>query len=190
MLNVNEKITVFNPGDQLPAITNDSVKIYLAGTMDFSGNPETDWQTAFINGLAKLTDPLKGLLLIKNLNFIIFNPKIPPMSPVGASLDNPEFINHVTWRLQMQDLSDVIFCNIMKKSVSPIPVLEFGSLCQSGKLVTRISELHPVYSHIRLYCEKYQIPLLTGKTSVKDVILAAGGFLEKFRDLQQYQLPE
>jgi len=190
MLSVNEKITVFQPGDQLPQMTNDSVKIYLGGTMDFSGNPASDWQQAFIDGLAKLTDPLKGLLLIKNLNFFIFNPKVPPQSAVGASLDNPDFINQMQWRLQMQDMSDVIFLNIMKKSVSPVPILEFGSLVQSGKLVVRTSEEYQLYSHVRLYCEKYQIPLLTGKTSVKDVILAAGGFLEKFRDLQRYQLPE
>jgi hypothetical protein len=41
-----------------------------------------------------------------------------------------------------------------------------------------------------MYCEKYQVPLLTGKTSVKDVILAAGNYIQKFRDLQQMQIPE
>lgn len=190
MLNVNEHITVYYPGEQLPQITNDAVKIYLGGTMDFSGNAETDWQQAFIDGLAKLTDPVKGLLLIKNLNFIIFNPKQPMTGQLGPTLDNPEFVNIVKWRLQMQDLSDIVLINIMKNSVSAIPVLEFGSLLSSGKLIVRASEMNQNYSHIRLYCEKYQVPLLTGKTSVKDVLLAAGGYLEKFRDNAQYPLPE
>lgn len=190
MLNVNEHITVFSPGEQLPQITNDSVKIYLGGTMDFSGNIETDWQQAFINGLAKLTDPVKGLLLIKNLNFIIFNPKLPLTSPLAPTLDNPEFVKVMNWRLQMQELSDIVFVNIMKNSVSPIPVLEFGSLLSSGKLIVRASEANRMYSHLRLYCEKFQVPLLTGQTSVKDVLLAAGGYLEKFRDNARYPLPE
>ena len=190
MLNVNEHVTVFYPGEQLPQITNDSVKIYLGGTMDFSGNIETDWQQAFIDGLAKLTDPLKGLLLIKNLNFIIFNPKVPLTGPAGPTLDNPEFVKVMSWRMQMQELSDMVFINIMKNSVAPFPLIEFGSLLTSGKLIVRSSELNQAYSHIRLYCEKYQVPLLTGKTSVKDVILAAGGCLEKFRDNARYPLPE
>lgn len=190
MFNVNEHITVFNPGEQLPQVTNDSVKIYLGGTMDFSGNPQTDWQQAFIDGLAKLSDPVKGLLLIKNLNFIIFNPKVPPQNPAAPNLDNPEFVQTMKWRMQMQDMADIVFLNIMKNSVSPIPILEFGSLLGSGKLIVRASEMNNMYSQIRMYCEKYQIPLLTGKTSVKDVLLAAGGYLEKFRDNNRYPLPE
>ena len=99
-------------------------------------------------------------------------------------------MNVMQWRLQMQDLSDIVFINIMKNSMSPIPVLEFGSLLNSGKLIVRASEGNQIYSHIRIYCEKYSVPLLTGKTSVKDVLLAAGGYLEKFRDNTKYPLPE
>lgn len=43
MLQVSDKIIVLNPGDQLPQITNNSVKIYLAGTQDFA-SAENDWQ--------------------------------------------------------------------------------------------------------------------------------------------------
>ena len=90
----------------------------------------------------------------------------------------------------MQSLADVVFINIMKNSVSPIPILEFGSLLSSGKLIVRTSEMNQIYPQIRLYCEQFQVPLLTGKTSVKDVILAAGSYLEKFRDNTRYPLPE
>ena len=189
MLQVNERITILNPGDQLPAITNDAVKVYLGGTMDFSGI-NTDWQQIWIDGLTKLSDPIKGLLLIKNVNWIIFNPHVPPVNNLPPTLDNPEFVQTMQWRLQMQDVSDLIFLNIMNKSVSPIPILEFGSNVTSGKLVVRCGEQHQIYSQIRMYCEKYQVPLLTGKTSVKDVILAAGNYIQKFRDLQQMQIPE
>ena len=90
----------------------------------------------------------------------------------------------------MMDLADVVFLNIMNKSTSPIPVLEFGTMATSGKLVVRCGENYQIYSQIRLYCEKYQIPLLTGKTSVKDVLLAMGSYTQKFQELQSLQLPE
>ena len=90
----------------------------------------------------------------------------------------------------MMDQADMVFLNIMNKSVSPVPILEFGSLLTSGKLIVRCGEQHQIYSQIRLYCEKYQVPLLTGKTSVKDIILAGGNFIQKFRDLQQTQIPD
>ena len=90
----------------------------------------------------------------------------------------------------MMDMSDIVFLNIMNKSTSPTPLLEFGSLLTSGKLVVRCGEQNYCYSMIRMYCEKYNVPLLTGKTSVKDVILCAGSYIEKFRDLQQMQIPE
>lgn len=189
MIQINERITVLNPGDQLPAVTNDAVKVYLGGTMDFSSSVN-DWQQIWIDGLTKLSDPISGLLLIKNVNWIIFNPHVPPQQPLAPTLDNPEFVQTMQWRMQMQDIADLVFINIMNKSVSPIPVLEFGSLVTSGKLVLRCGEQHQIYSQIRMYCEKYNVPLLTGKTSVKDVILAAGNYIQKFRDLQQMQIPE
>ena len=189
MLQVTDKVLVLNPGDQIPAMTNDSIKLYLAGTMDF-GSANNDWQQKFIDGLVKLTDPLKGLLMYKNVSWIIFNPHVPPQNNIAMNLDNPEFVSIMQWRMQMMDVADVVFVNIMNKSTSPIPVLEFGSLLSSGKLVVRCGEMHQIYSQIRLYCEKYQVPLLTGKTSVKDVLLAMGSYTQKFQELQSLQLPE
>ena len=88
------------------------------------------------------------------------------------------------WRMSSQDMADIVFLNIMNKSQSLSPILEFGSNLQSGKLIVRCGDQHVMYSQIRLYCEKYNVPLLTGKTSVKDVLLSAGGFLQKFQDMQ------
>lgn len=188
MVQLNERVVVFNPGDQLPMITSDSIKIYLAGTMDF-GNQNNNWQQKFETGLVNLTDPIKGLLLIKNVNFIIFDPHVPMNSPAGATLDNPEFVEVMNWRLTCMDQADFVFCNILNKSVSPVPILELGSLISSGKLVVRCGENHQIYSHIRMYCEKFRVPLLTGNTTVKDVLLAAGNYIQKFQDLQQLSLP-
>lgn len=189
MLQLNERVLVLNPGDQIPQVTNDAVKIYLAGTMDF-GSAENNWQQKFEEGLVKLTDPLKGLLLIKNLNFIIFDPHVPPQNGMGPTLDNPEFVKTMQWRMTCMDLSDFTFINIMNKSVSPVPILEFGTMVNSGKLVVRCGENNQCYSQIRMYCEKYQVPLLTGKTSVKDVILCAGNYIQKFQELKTLNLPE
>lgn len=191
MLQVSDKIIVLNPGDQLPQITNNSVKIYLAGTQDFA-SAENDWQQKFINGLVPLTDPFKGLLMFKSTNFIIFNPHVPFQSPAAPNLDNPQFVQVMQWRMSMMDQADMVFLNIMNKSQSPVPILEFGTLVNSNRLVVRCGEQHGMYSQIRLYCEKYNVPLLTGKTSVKDVMLAGGNFIQKTMDQgnPQTQLPE
>lgn len=189
MVQLSDKVTVVYPGEQLPAVTGDAVKIYLAGTIDF-GAEENNWQNKFEQGLVKLCDPIKGLLLLKHVSFIIFDPRMPLQSPVAAFLDNPEWVNVQTWRMNSMDQADFVFCNIMNKSVSPIPVLEFGSLLTSGKLIVRCGENNQIYSHIRMYCEKYAVPLLTGKTSVKDVVLCAGNYIQRFQDLQQFNLPE
>ena len=157
--------------------------------MDF-GSSENDWQQKFIDNLVKLTDPYRGLLMIRGASWIIFNPHVPPAQNLEPSLENPEFVQTIQWRLQMMDISDFVFLNLMNKSVSPVPVLEFGSLLTSGKLVVRCGEKYQIYSQVRMYCEKYGVPLLTGKTSVKDVILCAGNYIQRFRDLQQMQLPE
>ncbi len=190
MYQVNDRIVVLNPGDQVPQMSNDSIKLYLAGTMDFS-QANTDWQTKFIEGLTKCVDPYRGLLMYKNTQWIIFNPHVLPQNgSMPPNLDNPEFVATMGWRMSMMDMADVVFVNIMNKSKSPIPILELGSLISSGKLVVRCGEEHMIYSQIRLYCEKYQVPLLTGKTSVKDVLLAMGAYTQKFRDLQSLHLPE
>lgn len=189
MVQLTEKITVFYPGDQLPAMTNDCIKLYLGGTMDF-GSANNDWQQKFIDGLVKLTDPIKGLLMYKNISWIIFNPHVQPQNNLAPNLDNPEFVSTMQWRMNMIDVADVVFINILNKSKSPIPVLEFGSLLTSGKMVVRCGEQHQIYSQIRLYCEKYNVPLLTGKTTVKDVLLTMGSYTQKFQELQSLQLPE
>lgn len=189
MYQVNDKITVLNPGDQMPVITGDAVKVYLGGTSDFSDS-RNDWQQTWINGLVSLSDPIKGLLLIKNVKWIIINPHVPPQQNLQPTLDNPEFVNIMQWRFQMRDMADLVFMNIMNKSTAIPPFLEFGSLLTSGKLVVRCGDQNQVYSQIRMYCEKYQVPLLTGKTTVKDVILASGNYIQKFKDLQQMQIPE
>ena len=112
MIQVSDKVVVLNPGDQLPQITNDSIKVYLGGTMDF-GSSENDWQTKFQEGLAKLTDPLKGLLMIRGTNWIVFNPHVAPNQKVAPTLDNPDFVATMQWRMQMMDMADIVFLNII-----------------------------------------------------------------------------
>jgi hypothetical protein len=191
MQQIANNILVLQPGDQMPPNTQDSIKIYLGGTVDF-GSQENDWQGKFMQGMINLTDPYKGLIMFKNANIIFLNPKIYPTSNAAPALDNPEFVQQMQWRLQMQDMADVVFLNLLMKSKSYVPILEFGSLVQSNKLIVRASENYLLYPQIRLYCEKFNIPLLTGKTTVKDVILTMGSFLPKIKDLNDpnNKLPE
>lgn len=183
MQQLSDRVVVIYPGDEVPQLTGDAIKLYLGGTMDFASSAN-DWQSKFCQALVELTDPFKGLLMYKNTNWLIFNPHVLPRTSNPPDLQNPEFVQTMQWRMNGQDMADIIFLNILNKSVSQSPILEFGSNLQSKKLIVRCGEVHPMYSQIRLYCEKYNVPLLTGKTSVKDVLLSAGGFLQKFQETQ------
>lgn len=187
MQQITDKLTVLNPGDQFPTMTTDCVKIFLAGTLA----QNVDWQSAFINGVAELTDPLKGILMFKNTNFMIINPNVPAQTGLepGHELENPEFCQKIQWCMQMQDMADVVLINIMGKSKAMQPILDFGANFRTRKAIVRCGEAHPMYPYIRLYCEKYAVPLLNGSANVKDILLTMGSFVSKFQTQQPEQAP-
>lgn len=187
MVQLNERITVINPGDQLTMGT-DAVKIYLGGTMDFSSDVN-DWQTRFQNGVVALTDPIKGILMFKNTSFIIINPHVPPQNALAPDLNNPEFCTTMQWRMNMMDQADVILVNLMNKSIEHAPLLDFATNLRTGKLIVRCGELYKSYPQVRLLCERYSVPLLNGTANVKDILLTMGSFVSKFQQQQPEQAP-
>jgi len=48
-------------------------------------------------------------------------------------------------------------------------------------MIVRCGEQNIMYSQIRLYCEKYNVPLLNGTANVKDILLMMGSFVSKFQ---------
>ena len=55
MQQINEHLLVLSPGDPYDPSYENYLRIYLSGSLDFSG--KLPWQQKFINGLTKLTTP-------------------------------------------------------------------------------------------------------------------------------------
>lgn len=189
MQQLSDNVLVLNVGDMLPEVTNDSIKIYLAGSQDL--NPANEkWQDKLTNAMVSLTSGPGAISVFKNHNWIFINPVMPPQMNNVANMSNPEFVQKVTWTHNMMSAADGIFLNFLKRSVSPLPLYEFGLTCTSNKLVVRCSEEYFQYGLVSFMCQRHGIPLLPNKSNVKDVIWSFFSLLPGLQQNQKLQLPE
>ena len=184
-------------GEPIPPGSEDAIKILLVGSESIdgqtaNGQPGTyDWQSKFAQGVASIANPNDGLIMFKNAKYLIINSKyIPVITPDPMIPENAELMNKYNWILDMSNAADIIFCNILKKTTSPIPLMEFGLFVPSQKLVMRCPETYPYFQLVKLICERSQVPLLQSKSTVKDALFSAYSFCKRFQELQKYQLPE
>lgn len=192
MLQASENVIVLQPGDQIPDGTNDSIKILLVGSESVDDtNASFNWQQKFIDGLISLSNPNGGIMMFKNKNYIIINSKYSPqLSDPSKGSNSPEVREKYNYILDMANAADAIFCNILKKTQSPLPLFLFGLFCASNKLIVRCPDDYPYSGIVNLICSRSNIPVLPSKSSVKDVVFSMYASIPKFQELQKYQLPE
>lgn len=197
MKNISDNVIVLEMGEPIPPGSEDAIKILLVGSESIdgqtaNGQPGTyDWQSKFAQGVASIANPNDGLIMFKNAKYLIINSKyIPVITPDPMIPENAELMNKYNWILDMSNTADIIFCNILKKTTSPIPLMEFGLFVPSQKLVMRCPETYPYFQLVKLICERSQVPLLQSKSTVKDALFSAYSFCKRFQELQKYQLPE
>lgn len=197
MKNISDNVIVLEMGEPIPPGSEDAIKILLVGSESIdgqtaNGQPGTyDWQSKFAQGVASIANPKDGLIMFKNAKYLIINSKyIPVITPDLMIPENTELMNKYNWILDMSNAADIIFCNILKKTTSPIPLMEFGLFVPSQKLVMRCPETYPYFQLVKLICERSQVPLLQSKSTVKDALFSAYSFCKRFQELQKYQLPE
>lgn len=189
MQQISQNLYVVNPQDQQWDGTLDGcIKIYLSGSVDLGNN--MGWQEKFINGLAKITDPVNGDPRFKTKSYCVFNPKIPIKNP-NPTLDNQEFCTKFRWECQMMANSDIVFCNFMKKSKSPSAI--YGLLLNAqaaGKTIVRCPLEYMGYPTVKLLTESYQIPILGDTGNVINVMELAYQRCQKFQETNEYGLGE
>ena len=187
MIQVNENLTVLQPGDQYQEIYANYLKIYLSGSMDVGGGDKLPWQQKFINGLEKMTAAnTPGVPDYSRFKFLLFN----PLSPANGepSLDNPEFLQKMEWEQGMMQQADVIFCNLLKKGVSALSIEPFLLWAQSGKVVCRCPVESMFYPRVKVLSDTYQIPLLGNADSLIQVMDMMFQRIPKFNELLNYNL--
>lgn len=190
MQQLSENVLVLSPGDQLPPMSNDAIKIYLAGSQDLNLAGNNDWQMKMATATVALTEGTTAISVFKGHQWIFINPKMAPQMNPEISLANPEYVNKKNWEMDMANAADGIFLNFLKKSVSPLPLFEFGLFASSGKLIVRCPEGYYQYSQVALTCQRMGITLLPTKATVKDVLWAMANFLPALQQNKSVQLPE
>ncbi len=195
MEQVSENVIVYYPGDVIGDEAAGAVKIALVGSSSYDPSGSYAWEEKFIEGVKYYSDrsmnSKTGLVMFKNLNYAILCGKAanPPINS-NMSVDNPEFYQKVTSNLDFCDAADGIVFNFLKKSQSPTPLMLFGHLAQTGKLICRCPCEYFSYPLVKLMCERYQIPLYPGKM-VGVLLMLQGLFtLPAFQQVQQFNLPE
>ena len=190
MQQLSENVLVLSPGDQFPPMSNDAIKIYLAGSQDLNPAGNNDWQTKIATGTVSLTEGPNAISVFKGRQWIFINPKMAPQMNPEASLANQEYVNKKTWEMDMANACDGIFLNFLQKSTSPLPLFEFGLFASSGKLIVRCPEGYYQYSQVAFTCQRMNITLLPTKANVKDVLWSMANLLPALQQNKAIQLPE
>ena len=191
-------ISVLHVGEPMPAAgVEDYVKIALVGSTDLIDGGQLDWYSAFCNGLVAIAgrESNRGVNIFKNLNYLIFSCKTPPVANGIISPENPEFMTHWSWVQDVATLSDGIFCNFLKRSTNIMPFYWFTLFATSGKLVCRVpSETDYIYAGlVSATCQRFNIPMFPGKMgNVMSVIQAFFSFIPKMQLLNNpaIQIPQ
>src|SRR5574344_1363587 len=192
MQQISENISVISNGEPIPTVgVEEYFKIALLGSSDLSPYGVGDWQNKFIQGLVTITDPTNGILMYKSMKLLLMNCKSMGMNNDSLTYDNPEFIMKASSDLDYAMSSDVVFFNFLKKSTAQVPLLEFSTLSQNGKMIVRCPDEYCMYGYVRFMCERYHIPLLPGSSStVLTILQTINSFIPKFTELQRFKLPE
>lgn len=118
--------------------------IFLAGSIEM-GKAE-DWQKQIE-------------IVLSDIDVDIFNPRRDDWdSSWTQSIDNPQFLEQVTWELDHLDEADVIFLYFAPGTQSPISLLEFGLYAQTRKLVVVCPDGFWRQGNVEIVCKRYNIP--------------------------------
>lgn len=123
-------------------VPSDQLTIFLAGSIEM-GEAE-DWQDAIGN---EFTDYDVRLL----------NPRRPDWdSSWEQKIDNPQFRQQVEWELRGMELSDIIFCNFLPDTKSPITLMELGLHALSDQdIIVCCPEGFWRKGNVDIVCHKY-----------------------------------
>lgn len=190
MEQLSNNVMLLNVGDQIPVGAEDSLKIFLTGSIDLNMTGEFNWQDKFIKGFLELVDPQKGMLAYNKYNYIIINSYYAPKN-AELSIFNQEMVQKQNWEFELMEQADAIFCNFLKKSKSPVPLFWFGYASRSQKLLVRCPDEYMHYGLVRTACEKFNIPLVPGKIgSIGQIVAMFFSFIPRFQEITKNSLPE
>ena len=133
---------IIKPPQQYRLAENEKT-IFLAGSIEM-GKAE-DWQSVVQEEL-------------KNIDCTILNPRRDDWdSSWEQKIDNPKFLEQVTWELASLDAADVILMHLVPDTMSPISLLELGLYANSGKLIVSCPEGFWRKGNVDIVCATYGV---------------------------------
>lgn len=121
--------------------------VFLAGSIEM-GKAE-DWQSIVTNGLADVDE------------LIVLNPRRDAWDASWEqSIDNPLFVEQVTWELDAQERATVILMYFAPTTKAPITLLELGLFAQSGRLIVCCPAGYWRRGNVEVVCARHRIPMV------------------------------
>ena len=121
-------------------------KIFLAGSIEL-GKAE-DWQTRVAKSFEGMND------------VFILNPRRDGWDwNTKQSIDDPAFMEQVTWELSALENADLILYYFSPGTQSPISLLEFGLYANTGKMImVCCPEGFWRKGNVDIVCDRYSVP--------------------------------
>lgn len=118
--------------------------LFLAGAID-QGRAEP-WQDRVIADLADLPGT-------------ILNPRRSAWDATwGNDLDDPRFVEQVTWELDALEAADHVACWLPAEASAPVSLLELGLHTRGGRLVVGCPPGFHRRGNVRLVCARWSVP--------------------------------
>lgn len=118
--------------------------VFLAGSIEM--DKADNWQTKFI-------DAIDG-------NILVLNPRRDAWdSSWEQSIDNPQFVEQVTWELDMLDAATTIVMYFDPATKSPISLLELGLFARTGKMLICCPEGFWRKGNVYVVCKRFNVPV-------------------------------
>lgn len=164
-----------NKPDAQFATESDSIKIFLAGSIDM-GSSE-DWQMEIYNRL-------KEIEADNGSNIEVYNPRRDSWDSTWTQeQSNSEFNYQVNWELNNIEDSDIVFFNILPDSKSPITLMELG-LCagREKKAIVCCPDGFYRKGNVDVVCTRYGIQQYT------DIDSAFGALLTEMNKIERSKI--
>lgn len=136
--------------------------IFLAGSIEMG--KAIDWQKEIE-------------LVLSDLSVDIFNPRRDDWDASWEqNINNPQFVEQVTWELDHLDEADIIFLYFVPGMMSPISLLEFGLYAKTRKLIVVCPDGFWRQGNVEVVCKRHNIPFY--KNLGDGIIKVRNTFLE------------
>jgi hypothetical protein len=142
-------ILLIDPSMKRPDIFNNSIKIFLAGSIEMG--KARRWQE-------ELFSSVKQKYTNTSNNFCFLNPYRKDFDEnIENTIADERFMHQVSWEWEMIDKSDLIVMNFEDDTKSPITLLELGAVCaMNKKLLVRCSKKFWKYGNVEFMINYYK----------------------------------